>query len=250
MTALSSEPVSEPDRLSAARRRRAQRMLTQLRADERESFLETLAHQLSPSIDLFLYTLLAAILIGLGFRFDQRALILAGALVAPRMGPVAGLALAAVSGSLRFFLRLLASLVVSLVLLGAIAGVAGGLALPEGTSSVLAAGHAKLNLIDFGLLIVGAALLALGRTATRPSPMRSACPSAPLASAASAATPSFSREPCSPACSISPGRPSPASPSWRSSGSARSPGAATRSPPPSRSWRSSLCSAPLGLGSP
>ena len=185
MTALSSEPVSEPDRLSAARRRRAQRMLTQLRADERESFLETLAHQLSPSIDLFLYTLLAAILIGLGFRFDQRALIIAGALVAPRMGPVAGLALAAVSGSLRFFLRLLASLVVSLVLLGAIAGVAGGLALPEGTSSVLAAGHAKLNLIDFGLLIVGAALLARGLSRSRaegPEPGRVAVlPSAALA---------------------------------------------------------------------
>jgi uncharacterized membrane protein len=185
MTTLSSEPVSEPDRLSAARRRRAQRMLTQLRADEREAFLETLAHQLSPSIDLFLYTLLAAVLIGLGFRFDQRALLIAGALVAPRMGPVAGLALAAVSGSLRFFLRLLASLAVSLVLLTAVAGLAGGLALPQGIGSVLAIGHAKLNLVDFGLLVGGAVLLTRALSRTRgeaPEPGRvGALPSAALA---------------------------------------------------------------------
>jgi uncharacterized membrane protein len=135
-------------------------MLTQLRADEREAFLETLAHRLSPSVDLFLYTILAAVLIGLGFRFDQRALILAGALVAPRMGPVAGLALAAVSGSVRFFLRLLISLAVSLVLLAAIAGAVGGLGIPQGLGSVLAAGHAELNLIDFGLLVGGSAILA------------------------------------------------------------------------------------------
>jgi hypothetical protein len=83
------------------------------------------------------------------------------------MGPLAGLALAAVSGSIRFFLRLLISLAVSLVLLAAIAGAVGGLAIPEGTSSVLAAGHAKLNLIDFALLVGGAALLARNLSRTR-----------------------------------------------------------------------------------
>lgn len=185
MTGLSTEPLSEPDRLSAARRRRAQRMLTQLRADERETFLETLAHQLSPSIDLFLYTLLAAVLIGFGFRFDQRALLVAGALVAPRMGPIAGLALAAVSGSLRYFLRLLVSLAVSLVLLGAVAGAAGGLMLPPGIASVLAVGHAKLNLVDFALLLAAAALLARGLSRSRgdgPEPVQAAAlPSAALA---------------------------------------------------------------------
>jgi hypothetical protein len=137
-------------------------MLTQLKADEREAYLEDLAHQVSPAIDLFLYSLLAGLLIGVGFRFDQRALLLAGALLAPRMAPVVGLALAAISGSLRFFLRLLASLAVALALLTAVAGVAGGLALPPGTSSILAVGHAKLNLIDLGVVLVGAALMARG----------------------------------------------------------------------------------------
>jgi hypothetical protein len=98
--------------------------------------------------------------IGFGFRFDQRALLLAGVLLAPRMAPVAGLALAAISGSFRFFLRLLASLLVALVLLGVVAGLAGGFAIPSGTSSILAAGHIKLNLVDFGLLLAGAIWMA------------------------------------------------------------------------------------------
>ena len=44
MTNQSSEPLNQPIEDSPARRRRARRMLTQLRADEREAFLEDLAH--------------------------------------------------------------------------------------------------------------------------------------------------------------------------------------------------------------
>lgn len=160
MTALSSEPLHDPDRLSRARRRRAQRMLTQLQADEREAYLESLAHSVSPGIELYLYALLAAVLIGLGLRFDQWALLLAGALLAPRMAPVAGLSLAAISGSPRFFLRLVLSVLVAATLLLGVAGAIGGAAIPEGTSSVLAAAHANLNLVDFALLLAGSAWLA------------------------------------------------------------------------------------------
>ena len=147
-------------------------MLTQLQADEREAFLEELAHQVSPGIDLYLYALLAAVVIGLGFRFDQRALLLAGVLLAPRMAPVVGLALAATSGSFRFFLRLLASVLVALVLLGLVAGLAGGLATPPGTSSILAAGHVKLNLVDFGLLLAGAIWMVRGLPRERDEDIR------------------------------------------------------------------------------
>jgi hypothetical protein len=134
-------------------------MLTQLQADEREAFLEGLARQVSPGIDLFLTSLAAGALIGLGFRFDQRALLMAGALTASRMAPVAGLALAAVSGSGRFFARLLASLAVAFALLGGVAALAGGFAVPANESSILAAGHTKLDLMDFGLLIAGAVIM-------------------------------------------------------------------------------------------
>jgi hypothetical protein len=160
MTAQMTEPLSDPDHLSRARRRRVQRMLTQLRADEREAFLEELAHEVSPSIDLYLFAALAGLAIGLGFRFEQRALLLAGALLAPRMAPVAGLALASVSGSGRFFLRLLVSLAVAAGLLALTAGLAGSLAPGPQATTILASGHTKINLVDFGMLLVGSVILA------------------------------------------------------------------------------------------
>ena len=94
-----SEPLDPLQTHSRARRRRARRMLTQLRADERETFLENLAQIISPNVGFFIFALLAGLLIGVGFRFEQRALLFAGALVAHQMGPLIGLALSAVTGS-------------------------------------------------------------------------------------------------------------------------------------------------------
>ena len=160
MTHPTLEPSSSTDRLMRARQRRASRMLTQLRADEREAFLEDLARLVTPGFDLYLRLLLAGLLLGVGFRLDQRALLMAGVLVAPIMAPVVGLALASVSGSARFFLRELGSLAVGFALLAVAAGLTGGLGLPAGESSILAASHVKLNLIDFALLLGGSIVLA------------------------------------------------------------------------------------------
>ncbi|MGA9531109.1 MAG: DUF389 domain-containing protein, partial [Anaerolineales bacterium] len=162
MTPGPNEPRYDSDRGSAARRRRARRMLTQLRADEREAFLEELAHEVSPSVDLYLRALLAGALIGLGFRFDQQAFLVAAALLGPRMGPVAGLSLAAVSGSTRYMLRSLGSLLVVGILVIGLAGAVGGMGVPVGHRSLLAWGPTKLNLVDLSLLILGAVLLARG----------------------------------------------------------------------------------------
>jgi hypothetical protein len=160
MTTPTPESQLSSDRLTRARNRRASRMLTQLRADEREAFLEDLARLVTPGFDLYLLLLVAGLFVGVGFRLDQRALLAAAVLVAPPMAPVVGLALASVSGSARFFLRELASLAIGLALLALGAGLAGGLGLPPGESSILAAGHIKLNLIDFGLLLGGSVALA------------------------------------------------------------------------------------------
>ena len=160
MTHPTPEPSSASDRLMRARQRRASRMLTQLRADEREAFLEDLARLVTPGFDLYLLLLLAGLLVGVGFRLDQRALLMAAVLVAPRMAPVVGLALASVSGSARFFLRELGSLGIGLVLLAVSAGLSGGFGLPPGESSILVAGHVKLNLIDFAFLVGGSVALA------------------------------------------------------------------------------------------
>jgi Domain of unknown function (DUF389) len=154
------EPLHDPEGLPRARRRRARRMLTQLGTDERETFLEDLAHHVSPNLDIYLYAVACGLLLGLGFRFDQRALIFAGMLLAPRMAVVTGLSLAAISGSLRYFVRQIAGVLVAALLTAGIGGLIGGLALPQGTASILAAGHIKLNLVDFSLLLVGAALMA------------------------------------------------------------------------------------------
>ncbi|MGA9193363.1 MAG: DUF389 domain-containing protein, partial [Anaerolineales bacterium] len=160
MSPESPESLNNPSQLPPSRRRRAGRMLTQLRADEREAFLEELAHDVSPSIDLYLRALAAGVVIGLGFRVDQEALLVAGVLLAPSMSPLVGLALAAVSGSTRFLLRLLGGLLVGLVLFSVVAGSAGGLAVPAGLGSVLVWSHTKLNLIDMGVLLVAAVLMA------------------------------------------------------------------------------------------
>ena len=97
MTFEPLQPVDDPESLPRARRRRANRMLTQMRADEREAYLEELAHQVSPGIDLYLFAGVAGLFIGLAFRFDQLALLVAAVLVAPRLAPEAGMALAASS---------------------------------------------------------------------------------------------------------------------------------------------------------
>jgi hypothetical protein len=161
MSPQTSEPLDNPDTLSRARRRRASRMLTQLKADDREAFLEGLARQVSPTIDLFILAILAGFLIGLGFRFDQRALLVAGALLAPRMAPVAGMALAAVSGSTRFFLRMLAGLTVAILLLALASGLSGGLRFGGDPDLILAANHTRINVVDFTLLMAGAILMTL-----------------------------------------------------------------------------------------
>jgi uncharacterized membrane protein len=134
-------------------------MLTQLRADERETFLEGLAKLVTPGFDFFLLALLSGIALGIGFRFDQRALLVGGALLAPRLTPLLGIALSAVSGSPRFFLRMLTSFAVASLILGVVAGLLGGIPFGDHPTYLLAQGHIKLNLIDFGIVMIAAVLI-------------------------------------------------------------------------------------------
>jgi hypothetical protein len=162
---------SEQDHIARARQRRAGRRLTQLQADEREVYLEGLAKQATPGIEFFLLPILAGLLIGFGFRLEQRGLLLAGALLLPILSPLAGISLASVSGSSGFLLRMLAASLFAYAVGGAVAGLSGGLAMVEGTGTVLASGHIKLNIVDFAVLLVGSAWmswsLARGETVSR-----------------------------------------------------------------------------------
>jgi hypothetical protein len=135
-------------------------MLTQLQADEREVFLEELAHLVTPGVELFLLSLLAGLVLGAGFRLDQISLLFIGVLIVPRLGPVLGMALAAVSGSLTFFFRMLASLLIAFILLAATAGVTAWVAQPSSDALLLAHGYTRLNLIDFAIVLAATAFMA------------------------------------------------------------------------------------------
>lgn len=156
---MQSEPFPDPEDLSPARQRRARRRLSQLQADEREAYLDSLAGAVTPGLGFFLYAVLAGLLVGLGFALDQPALLVAGALFSPRLGPLAGLSLAAVSGSVRFFVRMALALLIGLAVVAAAAGLVFWLGIGAGSDQLLAYGHDQLNLIDFGLLLAGGILL-------------------------------------------------------------------------------------------
>ncbi len=102
----------DPDQLPPARRRRARRLLAPLDADERAAFLDEFAHRVSPSFDFYLFSLLSAVVISLGIWFDAPGLSVLGAILAPLLVPVAGLAFGTVTGSIKFFLRSLVGLVI------------------------------------------------------------------------------------------------------------------------------------------
>ncbi|MBE9524733.1 MAG: DUF389 domain-containing protein [Chloroflexi bacterium] len=95
----------DPQQLPPARRRRARRLLLPFSADEREAFLDHIAQQTSPSFDFFLFSILAGLTLALGLWVDAPALLVLGALLAPTMSPLMGVALGAISGSIRFFTR-------------------------------------------------------------------------------------------------------------------------------------------------
>ncbi len=102
--------------LPPARRRRVNRQLTPYLSPDQTSFLDNFALRVTPSFDLFLFSLIAALIISIGYLIDSPAFLVLGALLAPTMTPVAGLALGMVTGSTRFFARSLISLLIVILL--------------------------------------------------------------------------------------------------------------------------------------
>ncbi len=126
-----SQPEPEPEQefVSArARRRRALRR-AYFPADEagRSALFEHLAQRAFPSYELFVFSLVAGVILGVGYFVNSLALIFFGILVAPVLTPWIGLALAAIAGSFRLFAQTLAALLFSAFLVfisGLIAGFA------------------------------------------------------------------------------------------------------------------------------
>ena len=106
----------DPDLLPPARRRRAHRLLAPLDADERAATIDRLASRTSPSYDFFVFSFIAGIFIGIGFFLDSSVILLIGAIFAPLMSPVVGMALGTIIGSYKFFFRSLLGLLIGCVL--------------------------------------------------------------------------------------------------------------------------------------
>lgn len=158
--------------LPPARRRRARRLLAPLDPDERADFIDEIAHRSSPSFDFFLFSLLAGTVIGIGLLFDQSALLVLGAVLAPVMAPIVGLALGTVTGSVKFFIRSMAGLVIGACLLfamGALFGLVGKYILEPDLSQAYQ--HAQISGLHFLILAIGAFLLTASMTRSESSPL-------------------------------------------------------------------------------
>src|SRR5512138_2910966 len=130
-----SEPASQPDPESSqefvsarARRRRAQRRAYFPTDEEGRAALFThLARRAFPSYELFVFSLVSGVFLGLGYLLDSQALLMFGILVAPLMTPWIGMSLATIAGSFRFFFQTIAALFISSVIIflsGSLAGFA------------------------------------------------------------------------------------------------------------------------------
>lgn len=155
-----AEQAPSEDRLTRARRRRAERKLKELHGDERDRILDELNQQAGLKLSRLFFALLSGILIGAGFRFDEFVLILAGVLVAPQMVAILGLAMGATLGSSRTFLRSFVSLLLIVIVFGAGFWLTVSVAHEPGTFSDFDFSHAQLSILEFAFLLVGAALLA------------------------------------------------------------------------------------------
>ncbi|RPI33979.1 MAG: DUF389 domain-containing protein, partial [Chloroflexota bacterium] len=149
----------DPDHLPPARRRRARRLLAPLDADERASFLETLARRTSPTVDFFFFSLLSGVVTSFGLLVDAPAILLFGALLAPSISPLIGVSFGAVIGSVRFFARSLVGLLLGSVLVlaaGMLAGFVSRYWLPG--ELLQAHLHAQLSWPNFLVLSLAAIL--------------------------------------------------------------------------------------------
>src|SRR5512138_3810579 len=122
-------PEPTPEFVSArARRRRAlRRAYFPTDEHERAELFAHLVRRAFPSYDLFVFSLVAGAIVGLGYLFNAQALLIFGILVAPLLTPWIGTALSIVAGAFRLFIQTVTALLVSSLIIflgGLLAGFA------------------------------------------------------------------------------------------------------------------------------
>lgn len=173
----SSSPSPEPSQefVSArARRRRAQRR-AYFPADEegRNALFEHLARRAFPSYELFVFSLVAGVFLGVGYFFNAQALLIFGILVAPLLSPWIGMSLSIIAGSGRLFAQTIAALFLSSLLIfgsGLLAGFASHVLPNSARTFTEAFIHSRLWPPDLFALTVGAVILTISfvRSEERP----------------------------------------------------------------------------------
>jgi len=176
-TEPSSQPTPEPSQefVSArARRRRAQRR-AYFPADEegRNALFEHLARRAFPSYELFVFSLVAGVILGVGYFFNAQSLLIFGILVAPLLTPWIGMALSIIAGSGRLFGQTVIALSVSSLLIfasGLLAGFASRVLPNSARTFTEAFTHSRLWPPDLFVLTVGAIIITVSfvRSEERP----------------------------------------------------------------------------------
>jgi hypothetical protein len=155
-----------------ARRRRALRR-AQFPTDEtgRAELFTHLVRRAFPSYELFVFSLVAGAILGLGYLFNAQAFLIFGILVAPLLTPWVGTTLSIVAGALRLFLQTFTALLISalIIFLGAwLAGFASRPFQPMTLNEAFI--HSRLWWYDLVALTIGAILITISfvRSEDRP----------------------------------------------------------------------------------
>ena len=124
-----------------------------------------------PSYELFVFSLVAGAILGLGYLFNAQALLIFGVLVAPLLTPLIGTTLSIVAGALRLFLQTATALLISLLLVflgGWLAGFASRPFQPLTLTEAFL--HSRLWWYDLATLTIGAVLITISfvRSEDRP----------------------------------------------------------------------------------
>ncbi len=167
------QPEQTPEFVSArARRRRAlRRAYFPTDEQERAELFTHLVRRAFPSYELFVYSLVASAILGLGYLFNAQALLIFGVLVAPLLTPWIGATLSIVAGALRLFFQTITALFVSSLIIflgGLLAGFASRPFQPLTFNEAFT--HSRLWPADLVTLTIGAVLITISfvRSENRP----------------------------------------------------------------------------------
>lgn len=142
----------------ARKRRRQQTSLPETQTDNRAR-LDALTHQVAPSYDFFLLSLLAGLFLGASLLVQSRALLFLGILLAPFLGPVIGIAFSTAAGSSRLLFRSIFGLAISGLFIFGLGALAGALIplLPFDPQAPITEWN-QLQVVNFLLIAIGAAV--------------------------------------------------------------------------------------------